>query len=157
MAASKKQQQKLQKRIRAIKERKEQASKGLSEIIMQFCKPLIAESHQLNGDENAVGLGVFAWNAAFLSRKRWSANLEKSLNRFGLSEDAKATLEEIVAEMIRQKRLMYPDDRRVITGYDVHKEGAELDLTVNSKLAQKMPKPDSEEPGSLAKETFGPR
>lgn len=132
-----KQQKKLKKRIQAIKERKVSSANDLSDVLLSFCRPLLQEAQSLSGEDNAVGLGVFAWNAAFLDKDRWTANLKRSLEQFALSPDAQETLEGIVGEMIRQKKLMYPNDMRVITNYDVQVEGDKVILTVDSKVAKK--------------------
>ncbi|HEU6436376.1 MAG TPA: hypothetical protein VE028_02920 [Nitratidesulfovibrio sp.] len=111
---------KLKKRIAEIRRRKaERAMDPFSQLIHDFCRPLLAVAEELSGPENAVSLGVFAWNAAFLPDERWQANLRLSLVRFDLTDDAQEALEGIVEEMIRQKRLMFPDDRRVVTRFDV--------------------------------------
>lgn len=110
---------KLKKRIAEIRRRKaERTMDPFSQTIHDFCRPLLAVAEELSGPENAVSLGVFAWNAAFLPDERWRANLRLSLVRFGLTDDAQEALEGIVEEMIRQKRLMFPDDRRVVTRFD---------------------------------------
>lgn len=111
---------KLKKRIAEIRRRKaERQMDPFSQTIHDFCRPLLAVAEELSGPENAVSLGVFAWNAAFLPDERWRANLRLSLVRFDLTDDAQEALEGIVEEMIRQKRLMFPDDRRVVTRFDV--------------------------------------
>lgn len=137
MADTKKQQSKLKKRIQAIKERKSSAANDLSDVILKFCRPLLQEAGSLNGEDNAVGLGVFAWNAAFLDRDRWVINLRRSLEQFNLTPDAMETLEGIVEEMIRQKKLMYPNDLRVITHYEVTIADGKVELTVESRVARK--------------------
>lgn len=150
-----KNKKKVSKRIAAIKRRKASTSEGFSELVMNFCKPLLAEAHQLNGEDNAVGLGVFAWNASFLPKERWTQGLRNSLAQFQLSDEAYQTLEDIVGEMIRQKQLMFPDDMRVITNYDVaHTEGG-IQLTVDAMLSKKaISKPAPT--GDIAADTFGP-
>lgn len=111
---------KLKKRIAEIRRRKsERKMDPFSQLIHDFCRPLLAVAEELSGPENAVSLGVFAWNAAFLPEDRWRANLRLSLVRFGLADDTQEALEGIVEEMIRQKLLMFPDDRRVVTRFDV--------------------------------------
>ncbi len=111
---------KLKKRIAEIRRRKaERKMDPFSQLIHDFCRPLLAVAEELSGPENAVSLGVFAWNAAFLPDERWRANLRLSLVRFDLTDDTQEALEGIVEEMIRQKRLMFPDDRRVVTRFDV--------------------------------------
>ncbi|UZP68447.1 hypothetical protein N1030_05585 [Desulfovibrio mangrovi] len=141
MSDKAKQQKKLKKRIQAIKERKASGAPDIADAVLKFCRPLLQESQALNGEDNAVGLGVFAWNAAFLTKDRWSANLKQSLSRFSLSADAQGALEGIVEEMIRQKKLMHPNDMRVITHYDVKIEDGKLELTVDSKVATKPQMP----------------
>jgi len=137
MATSKKAQQKIKKRIAAIKRRKASTADDFSDTVMKFCKPLLAESQSLNGDDNAIGLGVFAWNASFLPRDRWEDGLHRSLEQFDLADDTKATLVDIVEEMIRQKKEIYPNDLRVITDYKVHETEKGPLLTVDAKLAKK--------------------
>ncbi|GFM38264.1 hypothetical protein [Desulfovibrio psychrotolerans] len=137
MADKTKQEKKLKKRLEAIKQRKTEAADDLSDVLLKFCRPLLQEVQNLNGEDNAVGLGVFAWNAAFLTRDRWTANLKRSLEQFSLSADAQETLEGIVEEMIRQKKLMYPNDLRVITHYEVKIENNTIALTVESRVAKK--------------------
>ena len=138
MAKSKKGQQKLKKRIAAIKRRKASTTDEFSQRVMKFCQPLLAESETLNGDDNAIGLGVFAWNASFLTKDRWEDGLHRSLEQLELPEETKETLVEIVEEMVRQKGIHYPDDMRVISDYKVHTtpEGTPF-LTVDAKLAKK--------------------
>lgn len=154
-AKNDKQKKKVSKRIAEIKRRKASTQEGFSELVLNFCKPLLAEAHQLNGEDNAVGLGVFAWNASFLPKERWVQGLRNSLSQFQLSDEAYQTLEDIVAEMIRQKKLMFPDDMRVITNYDVQHEEGGIQLTVDAKLSKKAIT-KSAPGGDIAAETFGP-
>ena len=137
MAGKSKQEKKLKKRIEAIKRRKASNTNDFSELLLKFFRPLLMEAPHLNGEDNAVGLGIFAWNASFLSKERWMQGLANSLAQFNLSADTHNTLQEIVEEMIRQKKLMYPNDMRVITNYDVSVDGPRIDLTVDYKLAKK--------------------
>lgn len=123
---------KLKKRIEAIKFRNaNRRMDPLSQDVRDFCRPVLAVAPELNGPENAVGLGVFAWNAAFLPEERWRANLRLSLARFNLGEDGVQALEEIVEEMIHQKSLMFPGDKRVVTSWDVRIVGP--DVIINAK------------------------
>lgn len=135
--ANKKQQQKLKKRIAAIKRRKASTTDDFSQTVLKFCKPLLAEAESLSGDDNAIGLGVFAWNASFLPKDRWESGLHRSLEQFELSAETKATLVDIVEEMVRQKEVMFPNDLRVITDYKVHTTDEGPILTVDAKLAKK--------------------
>ncbi len=154
--ADKQDRKKLKKRIDAIRQRKAAAhavTNDLSDTVLTFCRPLLQEAQSLNGEDNAVGLGVFAWNAAFLSRDRWTENLKRSLAQFGLSPDAMETLEGIVEEMIRQKSLMYPNDMRVITHYEVALRDKGIELTVESRLAKKNLLPRFNETAATPAET----
>jgi len=142
MTAKSKQDKKLKKRIEEIKRRKASTTDDFSDLLLKFFRPLLMEAPHLNGEDNAVGLGIFAWNASFLAKEKWMQGLTNSLSQFNLSPETQATLQEIVEEMVRQKNLMYPNDMRVITNYDVKVEGPRIDLTVDYKLAKKslMPK-----------------
>ncbi|MBG3877453.1 hypothetical protein FVW20_10585 [Desulfovibrio oxamicus] len=129
---------KLKKRIAEIRRRKaERAMDPFSQLIHDFCRPLLAVAEELSGPENAVSLGVFAWNAAFLPDERWQANLRLSLVRFDLTDDAQEALEGIVEEMIRQKRLMFPDDRRVVTRFDVTARDGKVFVEAAQRTATK--------------------
>ncbi|MFV0421308.1 hypothetical protein [Oleidesulfovibrio sp.] len=139
------QQRKLKKRIEQIKARKAQQSvmKGdFSDLLYKFCRPLLAVQDELNGPENAIGLGVFAWNAAFLEKDKWMSNLTASLAQYSLSAEVQESLTGIVEEMIRQKHLMYPGDRRVIVDYDVNVDKGTVHVTADYREAKKamMPK-----------------
>ncbi|ABB39198.1 hypothetical protein Dde_2401 [Oleidesulfovibrio alaskensis G20] len=145
MAAKTANDRKLKKRIAQIKSRKAQqmAQKGdFSDLLYTFCRPLLAVQDELNGPENAIGMGVFAWNAAFLEKDRWQRNLANSLGQYGLSSEVQDSLTGIVEEMIRQKHLMYPGDRRVIVDYDVRVEKGTVHVTADYREASKtiMPK-----------------
>ncbi|MBZ2172788.1 hypothetical protein [Nitratidesulfovibrio sp. SRB-5] len=129
---------KLKKRIAEIRRRKaERKMDPFSQLIHDFCRPLLAVAEELSGPENAVSLGVFAWNAAFLPDERWQANLRLSLVRFDLTDDAQEALEGIVEEMIRQKRLMFPDDRRVVTRFDVTARDGKVFVEAAQRTATK--------------------
>lgn len=129
---------KLKKRIAAIKQRKAQrAMDPFSTTVRDFCRPLIAVESELSGPENAVSLGIFAWNAAFLPEERWRANFRKSIASFGLDEEARDALEGIIEEMVRQKGLLFPDDRRVVTSFDVRVSDGEVFVDARSALASK--------------------
>lgn len=129
---------KLKKRIAAIKQRKAQrAMDPFSLALREFCRPLLAVAGELSGPENAVSLGIFAWNAAFLPDERWRANFRKSIAQFGLNEEAQEALEGIIEEMIRQKGVLHPDDRRVVTSYDVQTVDGEVFIEAKSTLATK--------------------
>ncbi len=130
--------QKLKKRIAAIRQRKaERVMDPFAKELRDFCRPLLAVAPDLSGPENAVSLGIFAWNAAFLPEERWRANFRKSIARFGLDDDAREALEGIIEEMVRQKGLIHPGDRRVVTSFDVRISGGEVFIDAKSALATK--------------------
>ncbi len=133
---------KLQKRINAIKDRKvQQAHEAMTPFALtlkEFCAPLIAVAPSLSGPENAISLGLFAWNAAFLPEARWRAQFQKGSASLNLDEETAENLLGIIEEMIRQKELRYTGDLRVVTKYETTIVQGEPFITVEHSLATKQ-------------------
>lgn len=133
---------KLQKRINAIKDRKvQQAHDAMSPFALtlkEFCGPLLAVAPSLSGPENAISLGLFAWNAAFLPEDRWRAQFQKGSASLNLDGETSENLLGIIEEMIRQKELRYTGDLRVVTKYETTIVQGEPFITVEHSLATKQ-------------------
>lgn len=133
------QPKRLKKRLQVIKKRKaEQKMDPFAQTIKQFCRPLFAVADQLSGLENAVSLGIFAWNAAFLPEEKWRHNFRTAVARLGLTQENCEALEGIIEELIRQKELLHPGDMRVVTKYETNVVQDDAYISVESTLATKQ-------------------
>lgn len=133
---------KIQKRLDAIKQRKvQQAHDAMSPFALtlkEFCRPLLVVAPALSGPENAISLGIFAWNAAFLPEARWHAQFQKGAESLALDAEVQENLLGIIEEMIRQKEVRYPGDLRVVTKYETAIVQGEPFITVEHSLATKQ-------------------
>lgn len=89
----------------------------LSDALVDFVSPQREEMCDLTSARFALQLGAVAWNLGLFSRDgRVEAlrTLREQLVAAGLEE-----LHETIVDLVRRKRQLYPDDRRLITDLQV--------------------------------------
>ncbi len=127
--------------IRQIKPHKAQTqSEEFSDLLYAFCRPLLAVQNELGGPENAIRLAVFSWNAAFLDTKRLKQRLAEALTRLALTDDVRASLMNIVEEMVRQKHLLHPGYWRVIVSHEIKIVGGAIQLSAACRESEAFKK-----------------
>lgn len=85
----------------------------LSGVMLEFVAPDYPSAAALPREESGYGFYVFAWNLAVLPA---GSPLVKMivLGIAGLPDEFRPTAEERLADLVRRKRAMFPDDPRVI-------------------------------------------
>ncbi|SPE57093.1 hypothetical protein SBV1_2630009 [Verrucomicrobia bacterium] len=93
---------------------KRPTGRKVSEILMEFAEPWLAEARNDDQRKAVIGLAVLAWNmAAFPEPERWAGMSPEFAEKFG--NPAKA----ILKEMIARKLALYPEETRSILDYEI--------------------------------------
>jgi hypothetical protein len=113
----------------------------LSEALAALIEPYREDESDAAGLKSLVGLGAIAWNLAmFPESKRGAALSEMTKDLKGRDREV---LNIVVAQLVRRKLELFPDDRRMIVSYEVTDSGGKYHLAVGSALA--APSVDSRE------------
>ena len=103
---------------------------AISPSLVELVQPYLDEAESLNEVKVIVSAGALAWNSVIMpeaERKRTLENIAASLD----DETAPAYLS-LVQELADRKQDMFPDDPRVITGWDVRKKAGRPYVTVSA-------------------------
>ncbi|MCY0853886.1 hypothetical protein [Cupriavidus sp. D39] len=108
----------------------------ISAALINLIDPYASDDLPLDRTRKLVGMGVIAWNIASTSNTPDEAEAE--LDRFicntpvlGASDGSAAQdFREATLALIRRKHILFPQDKRVVTSYEVSRERSGLHLRV---------------------------
>ena len=105
----------------------------MSEILIDFAEPLL----ELADNEKAMlTLAMAAWNIAIFPEKVREAKIDEFVTKCFPPDDPQA-LEKIratVGMMVLRKLKLYPDNERILLGYELIESGDKRMLNVVSKM-----------------------
>jgi hypothetical protein len=107
----------------------------MSEVILDFAKPLLDLARDFDEQEKAVKLAILAWNLSLLPGKELQKGLDKirsSAHFEGRSEPD--PLETVVLQLIERKQDLFPTIDRRIMDHDVVETPHGLHLNVVSNV-----------------------
>jgi hypothetical protein len=103
----------------------------LSEVILQFCRPLLNNCPTLEEEEKLLNVAIISWNLGILPDEE-AAKLKENM-KAGLlpgDTDASKDMEEIIAYLVARKKREFASDLRIILNYNITTKGDNLHLDV---------------------------
>ncbi len=104
----------------------------LSEALAQLIEPYLEHCGSLHAYEVLVAVGALAWNLASYPPKEQEQALAETLSKMRLPAKELENLGSLLPALAARKRALFPADRRLIAGYEVHSIPTGYYLTVAS-------------------------
>lgn len=104
----------------------------LSEVIMEFVKPLAERINSMKRYKSMLEFGILVWNISLFSledREDQKDEVMKRLN-VGKDEQIKDDLNEIYNYLIYRKDTIFKSDKRFIVNYEIVEHENRCDLTI---------------------------
>ena len=102
----------------------------LSDAVLSVVKPMLIKCDNYREQEILITTAILTWNICVLPNVDTQVEKEKILNLFSKDKDALTGAEEVLNYIIQRKNLLYKNDKRLITGYDLKNtsKGIQLDV-----------------------------
>lgn len=110
--------------------RKNPDDQKISASLVELVEPYLEEVETRQQFELIAGLGVLAWNIASSPPGEGEALYREAVGKLQAPETELA--EELIQELVEQKLLLFPDDRRIVVSWDVRKVGDQFILRAAS-------------------------
>ena len=93
----------------------------LSNILMKFATPLLGDNKDKASVEGTIGMVIMCWNIGTVEYQAAQKMRDELINTFmaKLDEDLMEELEKEFDLLIAAKRAFFPDDPRIVVGYDL--------------------------------------
>ncbi len=110
----------------------------MSEVILDFAKPLLDECKDDESIAKATGLAILIWNLSLLPQSDLDREIEKVCAGLSNSDDARdsAALMDYANLLLERKKKYYADNKRTIINYHISGSGKDLRLDVASTLSR---------------------
>jgi hypothetical protein len=102
----------------------------MSEVIMDFAKPLLNFSEDDGSKDKAISVAILSWNLALLPQDAQREELKKILHSYS-KEDAQV-MDDVVNIMVQRRSVYFPDIKKFIVGYEIVRRGDNVELLVAS-------------------------
>jgi len=102
----------------------------MSEVLRDFIEPYEPFAETKDAFEKLVTVGVVAWNVMLFPEDDRQRHLDELLGIF--SEDIRDDGRRIIKEMMERKERFFPQNRRMILGFEVADTGTDWHVTVMS-------------------------
>jgi hypothetical protein len=89
----------------------------MSQVILDFAKPLLETCNDRESERKALSLAIFVWNATLLSEEEQKKTLDNYLSdcKKSLPMEAANTLSSYIDLLVESKKARFTADRRKIT------------------------------------------
>jgi hypothetical protein len=110
----------------------------LSGIILDFAEPFLELGLQ---EKVILTLAIIAWNISMFPEEDRASKIEELIEKHIPHDDPRylTILKATIAAMVLRKLQMYPDNKRLILGYDFTESGDGMTLNVLSTLFRRNP------------------
>ena len=109
----------------------------MSEVLLEFAKPLTDECEDDKALYNALQLSSIAWNASFFPPKKRNKLIDESLNEHISDKNGREMVKEILLKMLSRKEKDFPNIKRMIMDLQVSYKDRQQHLDVISSPANK--------------------
>ncbi len=90
----------------------------LSEVLLEFAKPLLDELDDAESCERAIELVALSWNLSLLDeRERWRILHDFAADMGQRDALVQQQTEQMVRELVERKKALYPEDRRMVVDF----------------------------------------
>lgn len=103
----------------------------MSDAISEIMAPFMEFADTLESFKKLVVTACIAWNAANTSPPLREVKIRKAANAFtGMTFRDRQDFKAIIKELIRRKKLLYPDDKRLVVNYEVYEKKRDFHFQV---------------------------
>ncbi len=106
----------------------------MSEVILEFAKPLLGAAHGHEEYRGALGLAITAWTVSLMPEPMWKDVLPKPIGELAALEDVSDDLEQLFTDLVYRRRRLYPHVERFVLDYEVTRSRGAPRLDVVSTL-----------------------
>lgn len=115
----------------------------MSEVILDFAEPLVAAARTGEDFRKAIAIAIIFWDIALQPEEEHEELLGDAIRDLGeAAENDPAAItyfEAVGRALLLRKKVLFPDIKRAVLGYEVVGEGDSLQLLVTSTLAPPSP------------------
>ena len=104
----------------------------MSEILLEFAKPLTDECENDKAFYNALQISVIAWNSSFLPSGERNKLIDESINKYINDNSERAMAKEILLKMLERKEKNFPNINRMIMDFQISYRDGQQHLDVVS-------------------------
>ena len=101
----------------------------MSEILLEFAKPLTDECEDDKAFYNAIQISVITWNSSFFPLKERNKLIDELINKCR-NEKERKTAKEILSKMLERKEKNFPNIKIMILDFKISCSDEENHLTV---------------------------
>jgi hypothetical protein len=103
----------------------------LSEVLLDFAKPLTAATRTEEDFRTAVEVAILSWNISFLPADERATFLRKSMGALlGGKDDLPFETEQCIQMLLDRKEALYSDDKRFVVEHELSGHGHDASLVV---------------------------
>jgi hypothetical protein len=109
----------------AIEIRKKYGGQKISDALGKLVKPYWESGMPLSAMQMLVSFGAVAWNMSIVPELEQAAEFDRMMTQIGQGQEAEGItiVKALITEMIERKRMLFPEDDRVIVNFKVIEEG----------------------------------
>ncbi len=104
----------------------------MSEVILDFAKPLLDECDDEESEKSAIGLAILIWNASLFPKKDRDKEIQKIISGTIPANDISdlAAMKHYVNMLLERKKKYYPNNKKFIVNYQfsVSRNSRRLDV-----------------------------
>jgi uncharacterized membrane protein YheB (UPF0754 family) len=104
----------------------------MSEVLLEFAKPLTDECENDKAFYNALQISAIAWNSSFLSPGERNKLIDESINKYINDNSERAMAKEILSKMVERKEKNFPNINRMIMDFQISYRDGQQHLNVIS-------------------------
>ena len=107
----------------------------MSEILLEFAKPLTDECENDKAFYNALQISVIAWNSSFLPSGERNKLIDESINKYINDNSERAMAKEILLKMLERKEKNFPSINRMIMDFQIsYRDGQQHLYVISSTI-----------------------
>jgi hypothetical protein len=104
---------------------------NFSRVIMEFASPVLEKTDDINEKRIIIGVAAACWNLSFLEEEKRKKAIQDFLTKLeARTPETRKSLLENVRFLIKRKKDFFPDDKRILMGYEISGEREELKINV---------------------------
>jgi uncharacterized membrane protein YheB (UPF0754 family) len=104
----------------------------MSEVLLEFAKPLTDECENDKAFYNALQISAIAWNSSFLPPGERNKLIDESINKYINDNSERAMAKEILSKMLKRKEKNFPNINRMIMDFQISYRDGQQHLDVIS-------------------------
>jgi len=105
-------------------------ARKMSDVLVEVAQPMIDKAQNQAQFQLAIGLAAACWNLSLMPADKRPASIEDTIRELVKPGQPIDDVREVVRLLIARKETLFPDDKRLITTYQVSGERGNADIVV---------------------------